>query len=147
PNRLPRWCAARRSWSARRSTRCSPGRACPSCTTSSPASTSPPWASIWVRVRRLMQTRLAPGRAGWLAAPRSRSAQNLHQPLESGILPGDMATVAPFRGVHYPPARALQDLLAPPYDVISDAEHRKLAATHPNNIIHLTLGAPGKKRQ
>jgi len=57
-----------------------------------------------------------------------------------------MATVAPFRGVHFPPGRALQDLLAPPYDVISDAEHRTLCASHPHNIIHLTLGAPGKRR-
>jgi len=57
-----------------------------------------------------------------------------------------MATVAPFRGVHYPPGRALHDLLAPPYDVISDAEHRKLCATHAHNIIHLTLGAADTRR-
>ncbi len=52
-----------------------------------------------------------------------------------------MALLAPFRGVHYPPGRSLADLLAPPYDVISDAEHRRLARSHPRNYIHLTLGS------
>lgn len=57
-----------------------------------------------------------------------------------------MATVAPFPGVHFPASRALPDLLAPPYDVISDAEHRRLAASDPHNYIHLTLGEPGRRR-
>ncbi len=47
--------------------------------------------------------------------------------------------------MHYPAGRSVPDLLAPPYDVISDADHRKLAKSHPHNIIHLTLGAPGRK--
>lgn len=57
-----------------------------------------------------------------------------------------MATVAPLRGIHYVPSRSLSDLLAPPYDIIGDKEHRRLHASHPHNIIHLTLGAPGRRR-
>jgi uncharacterized protein (DUF1015 family) len=57
-----------------------------------------------------------------------------------------MATIAPFQGVHYPPSRALPDLLAPPYDIINPAEHARLAASHPHNYVHLTLGTPGRKR-
>jgi uncharacterized protein (DUF1015 family) len=58
-----------------------------------------------------------------------------------------VALIAPFRGVHYPAGRGLSDRLAPPYDVISEREHRRLAASHPHNVVHLTLGsAPAAKR-
>jgi len=57
-----------------------------------------------------------------------------------------MATIAPFPGVHYPPSRALPDLLAPPYDIITPADHERLAAQHAHNIVHLTLGTPGRRR-
>jgi uncharacterized protein (DUF1015 family) len=48
--------------------------------------------------------------------------------------------------VHYPPSRDLPDLLAPPYDIISTVEHRRLYESHHHNIIHLTLGAPSRRR-
>lgn len=49
--------------------------------------------------------------------------------------------------MHYPAGRALADLLAPPFDVISPAEHRRLAASHPRNYVHITLGsAPTARR-
>ncbi|MEK7476195.1 MAG: DUF1015 domain-containing protein [Candidatus Coatesbacteria bacterium] len=57
-----------------------------------------------------------------------------------------MAMIAPFPGVHFPPSRALPDLLAPPYDIISPADHERLAALHAHNIVHLTLGTPGRRR-
>ncbi|MEK7767482.1 MAG: DUF1015 domain-containing protein, partial [bacterium] len=49
-------------------------------------------------------------------------------------------------GVHFDPAQPLTSLLAPPYDVIGDHEHRRLTSAHPHNIIHLTLGASVQRR-
>jgi uncharacterized protein (DUF1015 family) len=57
-----------------------------------------------------------------------------------------MATVAPFRGVHFEASRILPSLLAPPYDVIGAAEHRKLSRMHRHNMIHLTLGSSNRRR-
>jgi uncharacterized protein (DUF1015 family) len=48
-----------------------------------------------------------------------------------------MADVAPFRAVHY--ARPTAAVVAPPYDVISQAEREELAARDPHNVVHLTL--------
>ena len=57
-----------------------------------------------------------------------------------------MAEVIPFRGLLYRPAAALgQDsvdassLLAPPYDVIGEAERRSLAGLSAFNSVHLIL--------
>ncbi len=53
-----------------------------------------------------------------------------------------MAAVRPFRGLRYS-LRAVGDIsrvLAPPYDVISEAERQQLAARSPYNVVHLTLG-------
>ena len=52
-----------------------------------------------------------------------------------------MATVRPFRALRYDEAKAgpLEDLIAPPYDVISDAERRAYLARSPYNVVHLTL--------
>ena len=47
--------------------------------------------------------------------------------------------VAPIVGEHYADLRGLSGLIAPPYDVISDAERRELAARSPHNIVHLIL--------
>jgi len=58
-----------------------------------------------------------------------------------------MATIAPFRGVRFAGGGDLSKLLAPPYDVISESEHRAYSAAHPHNIINLTLGAPGGKKR
>src|SRR5690349_17914584 len=52
-----------------------------------------------------------------------------------------MPTVQPFRALRYDPAIAgdLDDLVAPPYDVISDDARRGYLARSPYNVVHLTL--------
>ncbi len=52
-----------------------------------------------------------------------------------------MALVAPFRGLHYNPAKVqnLTEVVTPPYDVIRPEEREVFAARHPNNMVHLIL--------
>ncbi|HEV2474378.1 MAG TPA: DUF1015 domain-containing protein [Chthonomonadales bacterium] len=51
-----------------------------------------------------------------------------------------MATVAPFRGIHFDPLRVdLARSISPPYDVISQAEAARLRAASPANIVRLIL--------
>jgi uncharacterized protein (DUF1015 family) len=52
-----------------------------------------------------------------------------------------MATVRPFRALRYDEAKAgpLETLIAPPYDVVSDAERATYLARSPYNVVHLTL--------
>lgn len=52
-----------------------------------------------------------------------------------------MANVKPFRGVRYNTTKigSLQEVTAPPYDIISPAEQEKYCE-NPSNIIHLELG-------
>jgi uncharacterized protein (DUF1015 family) len=52
-----------------------------------------------------------------------------------------VADVRPFRAERYDPAKAgpLEDLVAPPYDVISPAEREVFLARSPYNVVHLTL--------
>ncbi|MCS6775580.1 MAG: DUF1015 domain-containing protein [Chloroherpetonaceae bacterium] len=51
-----------------------------------------------------------------------------------------MARIAAFQGVHFNPERVpLQDVIAPPYDVISPELQETLYARHPRNIIRLIL--------
>ncbi len=53
-----------------------------------------------------------------------------------------MAEIKPLRGIRYDDqkfAGELGDLLAPPYDVIDDAEQAALYAKHPNNVVRLDL--------
>ena len=52
-----------------------------------------------------------------------------------------MAEILPFRGVLYDPARAgpVDRLIAPPYDVISQAERSALASRSPHNFVRLIL--------
>ena len=52
-----------------------------------------------------------------------------------------MADVKPFRAERYDEAKAgrLEQLVAPPYDVISPAERETYLARSPYNIVHLTL--------
>ncbi|MBS1713296.1 MAG: DUF1015 domain-containing protein [Armatimonadetes bacterium] len=51
-----------------------------------------------------------------------------------------MATVRPFQGLRFRPnAGRLEDLVAPPYDVISPAERETLAEKSPHNVVRLTL--------
>ena len=59
-----------------------------------------------------------------------------------------MVDILPFRGVRYDPAKAgasLEDLAAPPYDVISPAEQDALYARHPANVVRLILGREDDK--
>ena len=50
----------------------------------------------------------------------------------------------PFRALHFDPARvAIDDAIAPPFDVVSDAERSALAARSPYNMVHLILPRRG----
>jgi uncharacterized protein (DUF1015 family) len=53
----------------------------------------------------------------------------------------EMAVVKPFRAERYDEQSAgpLEQLVAPPYDVISPAERSELLARSPYNVVHLTL--------
>jgi uncharacterized protein (DUF1015 family) len=52
--------------------------------------------------------------------------------------------VRPFRALHFDPQRvAIDDAIAPPFDVVSDAERAALAARSPYNMVHLILPRPG----
>ena len=52
-----------------------------------------------------------------------------------------MAVVKPFRALRYDEALAgpLENLVAPPYDVISHEQRAELQARSPYNVVHLTL--------
>ena len=53
-------------------------------------------------------------------------------------------TVIPFRGLRYNTAMVekIENVIAPPYDVIKPEERVALAARHPANIIRLILSQP-----
>ena len=53
-----------------------------------------------------------------------------------------MAIIKPFRLLHYNGSRTeyLQQLIAPPYDVISPEQQDKLYQAHELNVIRLVLG-------
>jgi uncharacterized protein (DUF1015 family) len=53
-----------------------------------------------------------------------------------------MAELVPFRGIRYAASRgrALGELLAPPYDLISQEQRDDLLRRSPHNVVHLTLG-------
>ena len=55
-------------------------------------------------------------------------------------------TVIPFRGLRYNPAKVekIENVIAPPYDVIKPEERFVLEARHPANIIRLILSQPHK---
>ena len=56
-----------------------------------------------------------------------------------------MADVTPFRGIRYDRAVALDDVVAPPYDVISAAHGDALRARSPYNVVRLDMPvAPGE---
>jgi len=58
-----------------------------------------------------------------------------------------MPQFRPFRGIRYTAAAgALDDLLAPPYDVISPAQQRQLAGRSTRNAVHLELADGGEER-
>ena len=53
-----------------------------------------------------------------------------------------MAELVPFRGIRYAASRgrALGQLLAPPYDLISQEQRDELLRRSPHNVVHITLG-------
>ena len=53
-----------------------------------------------------------------------------------------MAELVPFRGIRYAAnrGRELGQLLAPPYDLISQEQRDELLRRSPHNVVHLTLG-------
>jgi uncharacterized protein (DUF1015 family) len=53
-----------------------------------------------------------------------------------------MAEIVPFRGIRYAASkgRALGQLLAPPYDLVSQEQRDELLRRSPHNVVHLTLG-------
>ncbi|MBN2153520.1 MAG: DUF1015 domain-containing protein [Candidatus Lokiarchaeota archaeon] len=57
-----------------------------------------------------------------------------------------MVTIKPFRGYRYNPAmvKDLAGVVAPPYDVISDAQRDALAKRSEHNYVHLTIPAAGR---
>ncbi len=58
-----------------------------------------------------------------------------------------MPQFRPFLGIRYTAAAgALDDLLAPPYDVISPAQQRQLARRSTRNAVHLELADGGEER-
>jgi uncharacterized protein (DUF1015 family) len=56
-----------------------------------------------------------------------------------------MADVQPLRAVRYEPTVAgpLEDLIAPPYDVIDEELRAELVARSPNNVVEIDLPEPG----
>src|SRR6478672_8825481 len=52
-----------------------------------------------------------------------------------------VADVRPFPALHYDPANAgpIADLVAPPYDVIDDAQRAELLARSPSNVVEIDL--------
>ncbi len=53
-----------------------------------------------------------------------------------------MASIVPFRGIRYAASRgrALAQLIAPPYDLVSQEQRDELLRRSPHNVVHLTLG-------
>src|SRR5512132_1337566 len=53
-----------------------------------------------------------------------------------------MAEIVPFRGIRYAASRgrALGQLLAPPYDLISLEQRDELLRRSPHNMVHVTVG-------
>ena len=54
------------------------------------------------------------------------------------IIVEPVATIRPFKALRYD-VPALADVVAPPYDVISEAERAEYLARSPYNVVHLTL--------
>ena len=53
-----------------------------------------------------------------------------------------MADISPFRGIRYRDDIALDDVVAPPYDVLSAAQAAELRARSPYNAVHVDLPVP-----
>jgi uncharacterized protein (DUF1015 family) len=59
-----------------------------------------------------------------------------------------MAEIQPLHALRYEPARTggLQDVVAPPYDVIDEAQRRELEARSPYNVVRVDLPEGGEDR-
>ncbi len=57
-----------------------------------------------------------------------------------------MPRIAPFPAIRYAPGTDLQAVIAPPYDVLSDADVSELAARDPHNIVHVDVPTGGDDR-
>ena len=53
-----------------------------------------------------------------------------------------MADISPFRGIHYREDIVLDEVVAPPYDVLSAAQAAELRARSPYNAVHVDLPVP-----
>ena len=54
-----------------------------------------------------------------------------------------MPKIAPFRAVRYPAGTNLQQVIAPPYDVLSEADVAELGARSEHNIVHIDVPSGG----
>src|SRR5262249_16960764 len=83
------------------------------------------------------------------SSPLCHSLPTLARPHQVRHVPA-VAQVRAFRGVRYANRVALENALAPPYDVISAAQ-REALARHPANVVHLELpldeDGPGSRYQ
>ena len=54
-----------------------------------------------------------------------------------------MATIRPFRGLRYDTDKVggLENVVTPPYDIISEEQQKQYYEKHPNNVIRLEYGA------
>src|SRR6202000_1181101 len=85
------------------------------------------------------------------ATPRGRRSV-----INGRIGPGDlpvslgarMAEIQPIPALRYDPDRTggLQDVVAPPYDVIDDAQRAELEARSPYNVVRIDLPRGGEDR-
>lgn len=57
-----------------------------------------------------------------------------------------MPRIAPFPAIRYAPGTDLQRVIAPPYDVLSDADVEELAARDPHNVVHVDVPTGGDDR-
>ena len=57
-----------------------------------------------------------------------------------------MPRIAPFPAIRYAPGTDLQQVIAPPYDVLSAADVAELGARDPHNIIHIDVPTGGEDR-
>ena len=57
-----------------------------------------------------------------------------------------MPRIAPFPAIRFAPGTDLQQVIAPPYDVLSPADVAELGARDPHNIIHIDVPTGGEDR-
>src|SRR4051794_25212037 len=57
-----------------------------------------------------------------------------------------MPRIAPFPAIRYTPGTDLQRVIAPPYDVLSDADVAALGALDAHNIVHIDVPSGGDDR-